>query len=103
MRRGALETPYRLADAHRLHADLATAGFREAAVARVAVDVQMPEAEPLASYIRESPMFHANADQLNAEERVAFDATLVAAIERFREGDSYRIPVISLLATGTRP
>jgi len=47
-------------------------------------------------------MFHANADQLNAEERVAFDATLVAAIERFREGDGYRIPVSSLLVTGTR-
>jgi len=100
--REALETPYRLADGDRLHADLTTAGFREAAVARVAVDVHMPEAAPLASYIRESPMFHANADQLNAEERVAFDATLVAAIERFREGDGYRIPVISLLVTGTR-
>jgi len=47
-------------------------------------------------------MFHANADQLSAEERVAFDAKLVAAIERFRDGDSYRIPVISLLVTGTR-
>src|SRR5438094_10634206 len=45
--REALETPYRLADGDRLHADLATAGFREVAVVRVAVDVQMPEAVPL--------------------------------------------------------
>src|SRR5207247_3002121 len=55
--REALETPYRLADADRLHADLTTAGLREVAVAGVAVAVQMLEAVPLASYRRARPIF----------------------------------------------
>jgi protein-L-isoaspartate O-methyltransferase len=98
----SLESPYRLANQDALLADLAAAGFKDTNVERIAAQARLPEAEPLAAYLREGPMFHANADQLSDEERSAFETALLEAIERFRDGDSYRVPAVSLLATGTR-
>jgi SAM-dependent methyltransferase len=99
---GSLESPYRLADQAALLADLSAAGFKDTNVEKIAAQARLPEAEPLAAYLREGPMFHANADQLSDEERSAFENALVEAMERFRDGDSYRVPAVSLLATGTR-
>jgi len=98
----SLESPYRLADQDALLADLTAAGFKDTNVERIAAQARLPEAEPLAAYLREGPMFHANADQLADEQRSAFETALLEAIERFRDGDGYRVPAVSLLATGTR-
>jgi ubiquinone/menaquinone biosynthesis C-methylase UbiE len=98
----SLEGPFQLADARSLRRDLEAAGFRASAVERVASETRMMNAAALVAYLREGPMYLNNADQLSQADRAAFDEALVAAIERFRDGDGYRIATVSLLTTGTR-
>ena len=97
-----LESPFRLADVGSLFRDLERAHFRDVAVEPVRSDVTFNDRAPLLAYIREGPMYHANADQLDDRERAAFERALEAAFEDFRSGDGYRITAVSLLATGTR-
>jgi protein-L-isoaspartate O-methyltransferase len=99
---GSLESPYLLADQDALLADLVAAGFKDANVERIAAQAQLREAEPLAAYLQQGPMFRANADRLSVQERSAFETALLEAVEQFHDGDGYRVPVVSLLATGTR-
>jgi SAM-dependent methyltransferase len=98
----SLEGPFHLADARSLRRDLEAAGFRGAAVDRVASETRMMDAAALLAYLREGPMYHANADQLSPADRAAFDEALRDGVEQFREGEGYRIRSVSLLATGTR-
>jgi ubiquinone/menaquinone biosynthesis C-methylase UbiE len=97
-----LATPYSLDDAARLRSNLGSAGFREVSVERVIGKVEMADGATLVTYLRDSPMFHSNYDELDDADRAAFDAALTAAIERFRNADGYRVQATSLLAAARR-
>jgi SAM-dependent methyltransferase len=98
----SLELPYRLADANRLKGELEAAGFRDAAIERIVGEAKLDDAASLARYLRDGPMYRNNCDLLDEEDRSRFEHALDAAIERFREGDGYRVQATSHLASGTR-
>ncbi len=98
--RGSAATPFALADADRLSADLKAAGFQDVEVDRVLFEVRLPRDAALANRVQ-SPMFTATANRLGDADRAAYEQAMATAIDRFTDGGSVIARGTTTVASGT--
>lgn len=99
--REALRAAFGLSKAP-LEQQLRDAGFEHVSVEQVRSDVLMQDSEAPLAYIRDNPGYRMIAGELTDREQGDYDAAVRAALERFREGDRYRITSVSRVASGSR-
>lgn len=96
----SIATPFSLADADRLVAQLTAAGFQAAEAERVPFEVLLTREAALANRMQ-SPMFSATADRLNARNRAVYQQAMADAIDRLMDADRVIARGLTIVASGT--
>jgi len=92
--------PFLLADADALEEAARGAGWRDVAVAPIALEMRLPDAASANEALRNSPLSKTISDSLAAAELAAFEVDVQAELELFRSGEGYRFPGRALLLRG---
>jgi hypothetical protein len=85
-----------------LEQQLRDAKFEDVLVEQVQSEVPMDDREVPLTYIRENPGYRMIAGELTDREQRDYDAAVTAALERFRDGERYRIVSVSRVVSGRR-